>query len=245
MAGSRAQEAGRSSLSASQPEPGRDPDANRIVATREPPGQMGMETLDSSAGPPHATSGPRTLPSRRDRGVPLLRVSEMTCLQRRTVDLTLCLSDASCGLESAHCGAQTRVHQPVSRWHGRRVPKKGVVADDHRGAIRATDHHRERPAGFSTEEAGHRLDVFRGGVAARLHRRQRQNSSVWSIRVSSPDEAAALVRRRVRSARRQGGRHPARRKLRCRRGRGRTVGSGVPRVRPSRPRSEPAGGSTS
>jgi hypothetical protein len=188
MVGNRAPEAGRSSLSASQPEPGRHPDAHRIVATRKPPGQMGMETLDSSAGPSHAPSGPRTLPIRRDRAVPLPRVAEMTCLQCRTVDLTLCLSDASGGLESAHCGPQTGVHQPISRWHGRRVSKKWFVADDHRGAIRATDHHGERPARFSTEEAGHRLDIFRGGGAARLHRGQRQNSSVWSIRVSSPGE---------------------------------------------------------
>ena len=146
---------------------GRHPPPDRVVATGQVPGVVGVEALDARRVPAHAAAsgrGPtcagagarRRARPRSERGRRPAPRRGTSASARRTPPA------ASSRLTAAVRGG---ADQPVAGRHRRAVVEQGRVADHDRAPSRVADHHLERALGISAEQRGDGGAIAAGGRA--------------------------------------------------------------------------------
>src|ERR1700722_20487787 len=98
---------GGSPLGPREPQTGRRPRTDGVVAPRHPPGHMGMEALAALPRAPPPAARPGARPLRRDQRVTFRRVAAVGLGQRHGVDFALRLAHPTGGLQAPDLGPQS------------------------------------------------------------------------------------------------------------------------------------------
>ena len=183
------------------------PAADRVVATGEVPGVVGVQALDPLAGAADAAEGPGAVVVGREGRVALGGVAargRRRARRDRPRPRPGCTPPAASSRPTA--SRSRRTDQPVAGGHRRAVVEQRGVADHHRGPVGGADHDLERALGGARpEQVGDRVAVGR----ARRPRPSRRAASTSSRTTTT----TATTRRRRRTWRRcprprPGGRRP-------------------------------------
>ena len=170
-------------------DPARRPFPDRIVGTGQPPGEVGVEALDSFACPTDPAGRPRPDMVGIDEGIPFRCISGVGLGDPIDADFCLGGPDAPGRLEPTHRFAERWIAQPVAGGHRRAVIEERGVRQNCGGTVLGPDDDLESTGGDPTQQFGDALDVP-GRVPRGGHR---QNSSVERTRVQNPPPDAGAV----------------------------------------------------
>ena len=146
-----------------------NPAADRVIATGQEVGVMGMQALHANPGAADATVGGRPVMVVGNPGISFCCIGRVGATERIRVNLGLDPIDGAGGLQLTDRLVQRFVDQPVPGWHRPTGRQQRFVAQHHRPPIGAPHHHFVLALGATSEQLCDTLMIRTvGSLAGRL-----------------------------------------------------------------------------
>jgi hypothetical protein len=137
----------------------RHPSADWVVAAREEPGVMRMQTLDPGASATHPTVRSRADVVRRYDRIAFGRIASVSIGDQSGIDFGFSATNGSERLEAADSQDLAFTHQPVTGRHRLSVVEQRCIAKHDRCAGSITDDDIERAAGRPADQLADGSDI--------------------------------------------------------------------------------------